>query len=175
MRYVAYTSKLYYAAGLLVLSLFGFAVYSFGSRIPAWGQAVFYTGLGLLVLACLRGLCATRPVIAVDEDGVHYRKLFLKKIAWRDIAEIRQAPRSERHGDRSISFSLTDSSRPIILLIANAGKYMPPLLLALTRLSPVPTPPGCIRLQIDTLGTTANSTALYEALLHHADPKQRKS
>jgi hypothetical protein len=135
--------------------------------MPFVMQAIF-AGLILLgIIGCLAGLCSIHPIISIDEDGLHYRKLFMKKIAWIDLVAVRRMPRRQTLADGSTQFSLTGSSRPVNVFVANIENYITPCFAWILKRTVPSEIPNSVCLQIDCMGTTANSEDLYACLSHY--------
>ena len=167
MRYVAYTSKLYSGGMLICVLIFGLIAFTFHDKMPFVMQAIFAALILLSICGCVAGLCSIHPVISIDEDGLHYRKMFLKKIPWTDLAAVRRLPRQQKLADGSTQFSLTDSTRPVNVFVTNIENYVAPYFAWILRRTVPSEIPNSVCLQIDCMGTTAKSDELHACLSHY--------
>jgi len=152
---------------LFAVLIFGLFAFAFHDKMPFVMQAVFAILILLGIIGCLAGICSIHPVISIDEDGLHYRKLFMKKIAWIDLVAVRRMPRQQKLADGSTQFSLSDSSRPVNVFVANIENYIAPHFAWILKRTVPSEIPNSVCLQIDCMGTTAKSEDLYACLSHY--------
>jgi len=147
--------------------IFGLIAFSFHDKMPFVMQVIFAALIFLCILGCVAGLCSIHPVISIDEDGLHYRKMFMKKIPWTDLVAVRRMPRQQKLADGSIEFSLTDSSRPVNVFVTNIENYVAPSFAWILKRTIPSEIPNSVCLQIDCMGTTAKSEELHARLSHY--------
>jgi len=152
---------------LIGVLIFGLIAFTFHDKLPFVMQAIFAGLILLCIIGCVAGLCSIHPVISIDEDGLHYRKMFMKKIPWADVAAVRRMPRQQKMPDGSTEFSLTDSSRPVNIFVTNIESYTAPYFAWILRRTVPSEIPNSVCLQIDCMGTTAKSEELHACLSHY--------
>jgi hypothetical protein len=152
---------------LIGMLIFGLIAFAFHDKMPFIMQAIFAGLISLCIFGCVAGLCSIQPVISIDEDGLHYRKMFMKKIPWNDIAAVRRMPRQQKMDDGSTQFSLTDSTRPVNVFVTNIENYVAPYFAWILRRTVSSEIPNSVCLQIDCMGTTAKSEELHACLSHY--------
>lgn len=169
MRCIAYHSKLYSALMLLCVITFGAAFFAFREKLPLFVQLIFAALILLVAGSCLFALCSFRPALEVDEDGLHFGKLAMRKIPWHDIAAVVHRPRVEKLPNGKTNFSLSENWRPIDVYITNIESYTNGFAAWSLKNASDSSHPGATRVRLECSGTTAKSQDVYECIRHYVE------
>ena len=174
MRFVAYTSKLWFLLMLGIIASFAAGVGLVWNQLPVPLRIIFCLLLGVALLAIAFQLASTSPAVTADENGLTCYKAVYRTIAWEDIENSVRVPRVEKYrhfGETGWQMSFTDAWRPVDVFVRDIGKYsknIPPKLnSALNRLNLSEEHPGCFRFRVDLTGTTGSSEQLQSVIQYY--------
>lgn len=154
---------------LLAVVGFGGVIFMVREKMPLGVQIAFGVLLCLGLVGCIAGVCSNKPVIVVDDEGLHCYRLSIKKIPWEDVVAAEHLPRRRKLPNGKTLISPSESKRPIEVYILNMDQYASGIVAwGLKRGGGSNRNyPDCACLVIECTGTTAKSPDLYECILTH--------
>ena len=163
-RCSVYPSKSYALMMLAILLGFGALTGLFRPVMPGFVQVFFAILVGTGIMGVLYSLLSRKLVLSVDETGIVYFPRWYPKFEWQDVVGVERMSRVEQETDGSIGSCVSDSWRPIRVVVRGREKYLQriPKIMQFGLLSCEE--PDCLNVMIEFAGLDTGSAKVFECI-----------